>query len=183
MAEYQDWHSETTTGSTKMSGDGKGGVQHDVQKGAKTFVEEGRRRGKGILEEQKSGVSDSVQRFSSALEKAAHDLEEDQPLSAKIFRNGAEALNNFSRTLRERDTETLYHQAQDFTRRQPALMIGGAIVGGFILLRLLKSSPEHTDSDYRQTEQQPISAAEPFAAETEGFSVTRDKEESIYGNE
>ncbi|MFA5514857.1 MAG: hypothetical protein WDA20_01090 [Desulfuromonadales bacterium] len=181
MAEYQDWQTETTTGVKKMGGDGKG-----IHEGAQKIMEEGRRRGKGILEEQKKGVSNSVQRFSSALEKAARDLEEDQPLAASIFHNGAQTLDKVSRTLQDRDAETLYRQVQDFARRQPALMLGGAFVGGFILLRLLKSSPERGESGYQsaETELETASPVDPFSTGPEGFTMGAEiKEEKIYGSE
>ena len=184
MAEYPTWQSETI--DTKRSGsDGKGARQR-----AEEVKEETVNRGKGIIEGQKRTASDTVHRIASALENVASDLDYDQPQVASIFRDGGQALDKFSRTLRERDTDSLMQQAQEFARRQPALVLGGTIAAGFLLSRLLKSSPQEAS----ETNEYPGFAEEVIRSERatvqtdssatsgrEGLAPA--KEEKIYGSE
>ncbi len=135
MAEYQEWEADPTTGANVgRSGDG------NYREAAEQVKEEAKRRGKGIVEDQKLSVSNSFGRFATTLKKAAGELE-DQPLFARLLRGASDALENVSRKMRERDAGTLLQEAQDFARREPVLTVAGTIAVGFILSRLFKSSP------------------------------------------
>jgi hypothetical protein len=54
----------------------------------------------------------------------------------------AHQVEQFSRTLKERDVEQLYGEAEAFARRQPGVFLGGAVVLGFLAARFLKSSAQ-----------------------------------------
>jgi hypothetical protein len=56
-------------------------------------------------------------------------------------RGAADRIEDFSRDIRGQSVEELIKAASDFTRRQPALVFGLASVAGFMLFRVLKSSP------------------------------------------
>jgi hypothetical protein len=115
---------------------------------ATRMAEEARQRGKGFLEEQKSTAADSLQRFASILHETGERLEDDQPTFSQFFHSGADSLDRFAGILRERDTDSMFNEFQDFARRQPALLLGGAVAAGFFLSRVLKSSSHRHESEY-----------------------------------
>jgi hypothetical protein len=177
MAEYPTWQSETI--DTKQAPERK-----QARQGVEKVKDEALSRGKGIIEGQKNTASDTAHRIASALENVARDLENDQPQFASVFHDGARALDNFSRTLHDRDTEGLLRQAQDFARRQPALVIGGTIAAGFLLSRILKSSPQREEGAYSSFREGASSGMEPYSTSgTEGFSTRTVEEEKTYGSE
>lgn len=115
---------------------------------ATRMAEEARQRGKGFLEEQKGTAADSLERFASILHETGERLEDDQPTFSQFFHSGADSLDRFAGILRERDTESMFNEFQDFARRQPGLLLGGAVAAGFFLSRMLKSSSHRSESEY-----------------------------------
>jgi hypothetical protein len=115
---------------------------------ATRMAEEARQRGKGFLEEQKSTAADSLERFASILHETGERLGDDQPTFSDFFHRGADSVDRFAGILRERDTESMLNQFQDFARRQPGLLLGGAVAAGFFLSRVLKSSSHRPESAY-----------------------------------
>lgn len=181
MAENPTWQSETI--GTKRPGS----ESKEVRQSVESVKDEALSRGKGIIEGQKNTASETAHRIASALENVASDLENDQPQVASVFRDGARALDNFSRTLHDRDTEGLLRQAQDFARRQPALVIGGTIAAGFLLSRILKSSPQREEGAYSSFREGASGREQSLSGKTESYSErfgTRTvEEEKPYGSE
>ena len=62
--------------------------------------------------------------------------------AAQYGDKAAEGLDRVARYLREQDPKRLLNDVQNFGRRQPALMIGGAFLLGFAGARIIKSSME-----------------------------------------
>ena len=48
--------------------------------------------------------------------------------------------------LRDNDLKSLAGELESYTRRHPALVLGGASLAGFLLTRFLKSSAERRDA-------------------------------------
>jgi hypothetical protein len=115
---------------------------------ASRMAEEARQRGKGFLEDQKRTAADSLERFASVLHETGERLEDDQPTFSDFFHRGGDSVDRFAGILRERDTETMLNQFQDFARRQPGLLLGGAVAAGFFLSRMLKSTSHRSESAY-----------------------------------
>ena len=85
-----------------------------------------------------STVVNAVRRFGETLNNEgkgpiAH-------FAAQYGDKAADGLDRFARYLREQDPKRLLNDVQDFGRRQPALMIGGAFLLGFAGARIIKSS-------------------------------------------
>ncbi len=85
-----------------------------------------------------STVVNAVRRFGETL----HD-EGDGPIArfaAQYGDKAADGLDRFARYLREQDPKRLLNDVQNFGRRQPALLIGGAFLLGFAGARIIKTS-------------------------------------------
>ena len=98
-------------------------------------------------------AADQTGKLASVFHKMAEQFDEqDQHYFSSCANNLARSTDVLSERLRDRDIETLLTQAKDYSRRQPAVFIGGAIATGFLLARFMKSSGErshrHTASQH-----------------------------------
>jgi hypothetical protein len=91
-----------------------------------------------------STVVNAVRRFGETLNN-----EGDGPIArfaAQYGDKAADSLDRVARYLREQDPKRLLNDVQNFGRRQPALLIGGAFLLGFAGARLIKSSMDAAGS-------------------------------------
>jgi hypothetical protein len=80
----------------------------------------------------------AVRRFGETLNN-----EGDGPIArfaAQYGDKAADGLDRVAKYLREQDPKRLLNDVQNFGRRQPALLIGGAFLLGFAGARIIKSS-------------------------------------------
>lgn len=92
--------------------------------------------------EQGAGIAaDQTRRVAEALHATSENLaKEDQEGLSYYLREAANGLNRFSNRLTQGDVESLLREARDTAKRNPALLLGGAIVAGFLLTRFVKST-------------------------------------------
>ena len=93
-----------------------------------------------------SSVVDAVRRFGESL-----GGEESGPIAryaAEYGDKAADSLERLSTYIREQDPKRLLSDVQNFGRRQPALLLGGAFLLGFAGARLIKSA---MDSESQQS--------------------------------
>jgi hypothetical protein len=91
-----------------------------------------------------SSVVNAVRRFGESLNKEGQG-----PIARAAAQYGdkaADGLDRVARYLREQDPKQLFHDVQNFGRRQPALLIGGAFLLGFAGARIIKSSMDAAGS-------------------------------------
>lgn len=121
-----------------------------IKQQASNWTEEAKHRGKQMLHEQKSSAAEQISGVARALKQSAEQCkqEEGQQASGRVLEQAASGLEQLSDMLRNRDIDSMMQQASSLMRRQPALFVGGAIAAGFVLSRFLKSSSEHSDSQY-----------------------------------
>ena len=105
------------------------GLVHDVKDRARSFAEEQKNRGAERLD----GLADTAQR-------AADGIQDEAPEAARYIRQAADGVHRFSSDIRDRSLEDMVSEASDFARRQPLLVIGGAVLAGLALSRFLRSS-------------------------------------------
>lgn len=129
--------------------DATGEVVNQVQQRAGSQID----RGKETAANQLSQVVDAVRRVGETL-----GGETNGPIvryAADYTGKAADNLERLSNYIREQDPKQLLNDVQNFGRRQPALLIGGAFLLGFAGARLIKSSMEAasqsaTNRGYRQ---------------------------------
>ncbi|MFG6666038.1 hypothetical protein ACGK9R_02915 [Halomonas sp. HNIBRBA4712] len=121
---------------------------HDVSNAAQQQAEY-------FYERQRELVADQAGRFTRVMKKAADEFEgQHQPFFSQQARRAAEFADDFSHQLRNKDLKRLCQDAQNYSRREPAVFIGGAIAAGFLVARFLRSSQRHhqDESSERHTQ-------------------------------
>jgi len=109
-------------------------VVSQVQQQATTQVN----RGKETAASELSTVVNAVRRFGETLTNEGNG-----PIArfaAQYGEKAADNLDRFATYIREQDPKRLLNDVQNFGRRQPALLIGGAFLLGLAGARLIKTS-------------------------------------------
>jgi ElaB/YqjD/DUF883 family membrane-anchored ribosome-binding protein len=94
------------------------------------------------LQEQKRQIADRVSGIARALQSATQPLHESQShVIAGYLEEAAAQVHSLSRRMHERHWGELVADTEDFARRQPTWFVLGAVATGFVLGRLLWTSP------------------------------------------
>lgn len=114
---------------------------HDVSDAAHHQAE-------NYFNQQRDNAAEQSHKFTSVLQKMADEFDnQQQPYFSKQARKFADTTERFSSSLRDKDLRTVCNEAQSFSRREPALFVGGLIAAGFLATRFLRSSGQHSHSD------------------------------------
>lgn len=119
-------------------------VDYEMRKPSERLAQEAKETGKSLLDNQKRAAAESLDEWAHALHKAAEQLQQADSSLAMFAERAAEGLAGISGSLRQRDVDSLFAQAQEFARRRPAVFLGGALATGFVLARFLKSSGQRS---------------------------------------
>ncbi|WNL41608.1 hypothetical protein RN347_13370 [Halomonas sp. PAMB 3264] len=102
-----------------------------------------------FYEQQRELVAKQAGKFTKVLNQAADEFEsQHQPFFSQQARKAAALADDFSNQFRDKDLKRVFHDVQGYSRREPAVFIGGAIAAGFLVARFLRSS-QHHDSQER----------------------------------
>ncbi|WP_111413050.1 hypothetical protein [Billgrantia lactosivorans] len=122
-------------------------IRHQAEETRDELREAARMQAESLLDRQKAAAAEQAERVSTVLHKMADEFErQEQPYFSGCVNELARRSDSFSRTLRERDLETLVEQTRHYTRQHPALFMGGAIAAGFMLSRFMRSSSRSSDA-------------------------------------
>lgn len=92
---------------------------------------------------RKDAAAERVGGVARALADMASNLEErGQGTEARFTRQAADGLSQLARATQGKEVGDIVAAVEDFGRRQPALLLTGAVAVGFALSRFLKSSPD-----------------------------------------
>jgi len=114
-----------------------GEIVSQVQQQASTQID----RGKETATNELAQVVNAVRQLGQTLSSG----EANGPIArftAQYSDKAANSLERLTNYIREQDPQRLLNDVQDFGRRQPALLLGGAFLLGFAGARLIKSSME-----------------------------------------
>jgi len=116
-------------------------VKNQVVDQAKNTFQQARDRASSSLGESKNQFADQFGTVADALRRTTEHLRsEGQPRIAGITDTIARQVDQVADYLRNKDARAMRQDLENLARRQPALMIGGALVLGLIGARFLKSS-------------------------------------------
>ena len=105
----------------------------------------------GYFNQQRDNAAEQSHKLTGVLQKMADEFDnQQQPYFSKQARKFADTTERFSNTLRDKDLHSVCSEAKSFSRREPALFLGGVIAAGFLASRFLRSSAQHTHSDDSQ---------------------------------
>src|SRR5215213_4115147 len=105
------------------------------------------------LARQKESAATDLSTVVNAVRQFGQNLtgEQNGPIAHYAAQYGDKAANNlerFATYLRDQDPKQLLNDVQNFGRRRPALLLGGAFLLGFAGARLIKSSMEAGEAGY-----------------------------------
>lgn len=114
---------------------------HEVSEAAQHQAE-------GYFNQQRDYAAEQSHKLTSVLQKMADEFDnQQQPFFSKQAKKFADTTERFSHNLRGKDLRNVCHEAQSFSRREPALFMGGLIAAGFLATRFLRSSGQHSHSE------------------------------------
>ena len=127
-----------------------GGEQDLLQQAKKATGEianQVQQRAGSQLSRQKESAASDLSTLVNAVRRFGESLagEENGPIARYAAQYGDKAANNLERLsnyIREQDPKQLLDDVQNFGRRRPAWLIGGAFLLGFAGARMIKSSME-----------------------------------------
>jgi hypothetical protein len=94
-------------------------------------------------EVQKSHVSEGLQQFAAAVQRASEELREnDQTMAGQVVREAADGLSQLSKSIGGSTAPELLDSVRRFGRDNPAAFIGGAVLAGLALGRFMRSSTD-----------------------------------------
>ena len=136
--------------SQQNQGDG-GDLMQDAKQTASEVVNQVQQRAGDQFNRQKETAASELSTVVNAVRRFGETLnnEGNGPIArfaAQYGDKAANSLDRLARYLREQDPKRLLDDVQNFGRRQPALLIGGAFLLGFAGARLIKSSMESAAS-------------------------------------
>lgn len=123
-----------------------GEIVNQVQQQASTQVD----RGKETAANELSQVVNAVRQLGQTLSSG----EANGPIArftAQYSDKAADSLERLTNYIRHQDPQRLLNDVQNFGRRQPALLLGGAFLLGFAGARLIRSSMEAASQNSMNT--------------------------------
>lgn len=120
-------------------------TRQSIKDGASKYGGQAADRIRTLADTGKEKASGSLDQVSKLLTDAAGQV--DEKLGAQYgdyARTAANAVQNFSSGLREKDVDELFDEARDLVRKSPAVAVGIAAALGFVVARLVQSG---IDSD------------------------------------
>ncbi len=120
-------------------------LQHAKQAGGE-IVNQVQQQAGSQLERQKATAADELSKVVNAVRRVGETLSGEAGngaiarYAAEYSDKAADSLERFTNYIREQDGRRLLNDVQNFGRRQPALLLGGAFLLGFAGARLIKSS-------------------------------------------
>jgi hypothetical protein len=117
------------------------GMKDQVVDQAKNTLQQARDRASSSLGESKGQFADQFRTIADALRRTTEHLRaEDQQRIAGLTETVARQVEQVADYLRNKDARAMRQDLESLARRQPAIMIGGAVLLGLIGARFLKSS-------------------------------------------
>ena len=87
-----------------------------------------------------SQVGDALDQVAQAIRSAGNNLRSEQPQVAGFADTAAHQVERAGQYLQERDAGEVLDGAQDFARRQPAVVVGAGLALGLLVGRALKTA-------------------------------------------
>ena len=92
-----------------------------------------------MIHDQKAAGATIVEDIARAAYHAADDLERSTPDAARLVRKAATGVERVAGNLRTDDLGQIFGNLRTFGRAQPLAFVGGAVLGGFIIARSVRS--------------------------------------------
>ncbi|QCF25203.1 hypothetical protein [Hydrocarboniclastica marina] len=122
-------------------------VKTEVTGAAREFADSARKTAEAQAQRQQDAAAGELGGIANALRKTADEVQGQSyfPLD-RYARQAADKLDDLSESLRGGDVRTALSRLETYTREQPGVVLGGAIISGFLLARFIRASGERRHS-------------------------------------
>ncbi|CAN5508333.1 hypothetical protein BH09PSE4_BH09PSE4_07700 [soil metagenome] len=139
---------KATTGSAKAKPKANSGAGSAIRDGASKLTQQATEKARSYAEEGKNITADGLDEFSKLMGDAASSVDERLgPQYGKYARSAADAISNFSTSIKSKEIDTLIADARDLVKKSPAVAIGTAAAVGFAIARLIKAGLDAAEED------------------------------------
>jgi hypothetical protein len=119
---------------------GAGGTSSDLRSDAQQLGSTAANRLHSEVDARKSTAATQAKSVSSAIQRAAGELDEGAPTWLKsAFQQGAEQIQRFADAIDQKDSRQLVSEAQDFARNNPGTFLLACAGAGFAAARIFKA--------------------------------------------
>ena len=139
---------DTSTRTRSATGSPSG---ERVQEAASDLMDQAGRTAEAQASRTMTQAGQTLGRVAEVVREAGQELRTDRPEIAGVADTAANQVERAAEYLREHDATDVWNDATGAARRQPALVIGGALIAGFALGRFLRTATESQSSPYAGT--------------------------------
>ena len=126
---------------------GASGAADELRSDAQQLGSSAANRLHSEVDARKGQAADQAKSVSSAMQKAAGELDQSSPEWIKsAFRQGAAQIQRFADTIEHKDSRQLIGEARQFARDNPATFLAACAAAGFAAARVLKAGGEQQSS-------------------------------------
>jgi hypothetical protein len=118
-----------------------------IKDSASTLLERGKEAATERVRQGRDTVAHTAQTATSALYRAAGDVEGESPLIGTVLRKSAETIEKTTSALASGDLSNTLNDLNSFARRQPIIFLGVSALLGFALARVGKTALEAATED------------------------------------
>ena len=134
----------TTTGEARRKDQARQLIDQagqTLKQEAQSFASAAQDRVRAEAEKGTRTATKTLGDFANAVRVAGDQLaQSDQSPASRLVRQAADGLETLSRSLADKQPEDLLNAVRDFGRKNPAAFIGGAVLVGLALGRLVRAS-------------------------------------------
>ncbi len=132
------------------------GAKGEAKQQAGKLADQAKEQASSRTAEQKERATESLDHVAQALHQTGDNLrDEEQQTVARYMDDAATQVERLAGYLKEKSPEDLFHEAERFARREPAMFVGGAFALGLLGARFLKSSSPGKSSGSSGRSQRP----------------------------
>lgn len=140
------------------------GLTSELRSDAQELGSTAKNRIRGEIDARKSTAASQARSASSAIERAASELDEGSPEWLRsAFQQGARQIQRFADTLEQKDSREILNDVRSFARDNPTTFLAGCAAAGFAAARLFKAGdPAATPATGIQNQGPPPRVDEPM---------------------
>lgn len=117
-----------------------------LRAGRDQAVDEARAMVRDMVDTQRRKAAETLGDMAGALHRTAKDMGGENKTMARYTDMAAERIDDVVRYLRQSNLNDMISEAEDFARRQPWWVIGGAVAAGFVAARMIKGPAAESET-------------------------------------
>lgn len=141
-----------------------GGTTDELRSDAQQLSKTATNRLHSELDARKGTAASQAKSVSSAIDKAAGELEDSPQWLKSAFEQGASQVRRFADTLEQKDSREIFDDIQTMARNNPGTFLAGCAALGFVAARVFKAGGSEGSTGFSRQQSQfpPVAVDEPM---------------------